>query len=192
MNVELLRRLTEAHGVPGQEDSIRAIVREELSGLCDLRTDAMGNLICRKAGKGAKPKRLMLAAHMDEIGFVVKYIDDKGFLRLHPLGGWDPRQMASQRVKVHARGGMLNGVLGAEVKPKHMLTGDEANKAIQIDQYFVDCGLSGEHAKEQVAAHEAHARKGIGDHRRGEHRADRGKRTVEKCVDHQLHKRKCG
>ncbi|MBS1705977.1 MAG: M42 family metallopeptidase [Armatimonadetes bacterium] len=154
MNQPLLKRLTEAHGIPGQETAIRAIVKEELKGLCEFETDLMGNLICTK--KATKPpksgaaKRVMLAAHMDEIGFVVRFIDGSGFLRLQPLGGWDPRQMASQRVIVHTQKGPINGLLGLESKPKHMLSAEEANKAPAVDQYFVDCGLSGDEAKAQV------------------------------------------
>ncbi|MFN3682569.1 MAG: M42 family metallopeptidase [Fimbriimonadaceae bacterium] len=154
MNVDLLRRLTEAHGVPGQEDAIRAIVREELGPLCEIRVDSMGNIICRKPAtrqpSDGRPKKLWIGAHMDEIGFLVKHIDDKGFLRLQPLGGWDPRQMASQRVIVHTREGALRGVLMLATKPKHMLTPEEMNKGPQIENYFVDCGLSGEAAKQRV------------------------------------------
>jgi putative aminopeptidase FrvX len=150
MNVDLLRRLTEAHGVSGQEDLIRDIVREELKGTCDFSTDLMGNLHCVRAGKGSKPKKLMLAAHMDEIGFMVKFIDDKGFLRLQPLGGWDPRQMNSQRVFVHTRTGKLNGVMMASTKPRHMLTPEEAAKPLLVDNFFVDLGMSSDEAKEAV------------------------------------------
>ncbi|MCE9557458.1 MAG: M42 family metallopeptidase [Armatimonadetes bacterium] len=152
MNVALLKELTEAHGVPGQEDNIRVIVRRELEDICDIRVDWMGNMICHRAAttKAKDAKKLMIAAHMDEIGFVVKFIDDKGFLRLQTLGGWDPRQMSSQRVFVHTEGGPLNGVLMASNKPKHMLTAEEASKAPVADNFFVDCGLSGEEAKKQV------------------------------------------
>jgi endoglucanase len=165
MNTELLKQLTEAHGVPGQEDAIRAIVKRELESFCEVSVDAMGNLIALKRGtasapeprragarqpKSTRPKRIMLAAHMDEIGFIVRYIDDKGFLRLQPLGGWDPRQMASQRVLVHARGGALPGVLMASTKPKHMLTAEEAAKPPAIENYFVDVGLSGTMAKKRI------------------------------------------
>lgn len=151
MNVKLLARLTEAHGVPGQEDLIREIVKDELKGVCEFSTDTMGNLTCFRAGteKGSK-KKLMLAAHMDEIGFIVKFIDDHGFLRLQPLGGWDPRQMASQRVYVHAKKGMLPGVLMASTKPKHMLTPEEANKPPTTENFFVDIGLSGDDAKKKI------------------------------------------
>lgn len=152
MNVDLLRELTEAHGVPGQEDSIRKIVYRELKGICDVSVDAMGNVICyKKATTGSgEAKKLMLAAHMDEIGFVVKYIDDKGFLRLHTVGGWDPRMMAAQRVKVHGKEGMLNGLLMLGTKPKHLLDPAEANKAAKHDDYFVDTGLSADEVKELV------------------------------------------
>ena len=150
MNVDLLRRLTEAHGVSGQEDKIRDIVRSELKGVCDMKTDLMGNLHCVKEGKGKNPKKLMLAAHMDEIGFIVKYIDDKGFLRIQPLGGWDPRQMASQRVFVHTKDGMLPGVMMASVKPRHLLSPEEMNKPLTTDHYFVDAGLDGDKAKKTV------------------------------------------
>jgi len=152
VNIDLLRRLTEAHGVPGQEDAIRTIVMEELKGICEFESDAMGNLFCLRRANKAKgtPKKLMLAAHMDEIGFVVKYIDDKGFLRLNPLGGWDPRQMSSQRVFVHTRKGPLNGVLMPSTKPKHMLTPEEANKPPTVDGFFVDIGLNGDDAKKAV------------------------------------------
>jgi len=150
VNVDLLRRLTEAHGVPGQEDKIRDIVRAELKGVCEMKTDLMGNLHCVKKGKGKNAKKLMLAAHMDEIGFIVKYIDDKGFLRIQPLGGWDPRQMASQRVFVHSQKGMLPGVLMASTKPRHMLTAEEEKRPLTTDHYFVDIGMDGEKAKKLV------------------------------------------
>lgn len=150
MNADLLRRLTEAHGIPGQEDNIRQIVRQELDGICEMRTDWMGNLHCVKKGKGNNPKKLMLAAHMDEIGFMVKFIDDKGFLRINPLGGWDPRQMNSQRVFVHTKSGALPGVLMASTKPRHMLTPEEISKPLQVENFFVDLGLSADEAKNKV------------------------------------------
>jgi len=150
VNTELLKRLTEAPGISGQEDQIREIVRKELKGLCEMRTDVMGNLHCVRKGVGKNAKKLMLAAHMDEIGFVVKFIDEKGFLRIQPLGGWDPRQMNSQRVYVHTQGGMVNGVLMASVKPRHMLTPEEMNKPLTVDNFFVDIGMSEKDAKKAV------------------------------------------
>lgn len=149
MNVALLQELTEAHGVPGQEDRIRAIVARELKPLADLSTDPMGNLIAHRQGKkGAK--KLMLAAHMDEIGFVVSHISDKGFLRIVPVGGWDPRMMAAQRVMVDAESGLLPGLLMLGVKPKHLLSAEEAGRTMKIEDFFVDLGMDGEQAKKLV------------------------------------------
>jgi tetrahedral aminopeptidase len=148
VNVDLLKRLTEAHGVPGQEDAIREIVRQELGKICEIRSDFMGNMICLKKGKGKR--KLMIAAHMDEIGFVVKFIDDKGFIRLQTLGGWDPRQMFSQRVFVHTADGPLNGVLMYSSKPKHMLTEEELRKGPEIANFFVDTGLPSDEVKQKV------------------------------------------
>ena len=84
----------------------------------------------------------MVAAHMDEIGFYVKYIDDKGFLRLQTLGGFDPRQLFAQRVLVHTRRGeSLRGVLSYTTKPAHMLSPEEAKETAKIENFFVDVGL---------------------------------------------------
>jgi len=151
MNVELLKKLTEAHGIGSQEQAIRDIVRAELKDICEFECDTMGNLFCIKKSGKKDAKKLMLAAHMDEIGFIVKYVDEKGgFLRLNPLGGFDPTMMAAQRVLVHTKKGPLNGVLMPSRKPKHTLTPEEANRPLTVDSYFVDCGLSGEEAGKQV------------------------------------------
>lgn len=149
MNVELLKELTEAHGTSGYEDAIREIVRRELSPISEVSSDAMGNLICCKEGNGSR--KLMIAAHMDEIGFVVRFIEDKGFLRLATLGGWDPRQMNSQRVKVRTKDGdLLPGVLMYGTKPAHMLTDAERNEGQKHDNFFVDLGLSADEVKQKV------------------------------------------
>ncbi|MBS1715054.1 MAG: M42 family metallopeptidase [Armatimonadetes bacterium] len=152
MNVELLKELTEAHGCPGQEDAVREIVKRELGSFCELTTDFLGNLTAFKPANSPRGtgRKLMLAAHMDEIGFRVKHVSDKGFLRIAPVGGWDPRQMASQRVLVHTSGGPLKGVLMQSTKPKHLLTAGEQNKEMTIDDYFIDIGHSGEGAKSKV------------------------------------------
>jgi endoglucanase len=154
MNTKLLQRLTEAHGVSGQEDAIREIVRQELKDICEISVDVMGNIHCVKRAthkpKKGEAKKLWIGAHMDEIGFMVKFIEEKGFIRLQPLGGWDPRNLASQRVLVHTSDGPLHGVMMLSSKPRHMLTPDEMNKAPQIENYFVDTGLSGDDAKARI------------------------------------------
>jgi putative aminopeptidase FrvX len=147
MNLELLRELSEASGVPGQESAIRDIVTRELSPMAELSTDAMGSITARMGGSGPK---VMIAAHMDEIGFVVRYVDDKGFLKIHPLGGFDPRMMCAQRVTVFTTEGPRVGTMMPGVKPKHMLSADEANKPLATTDFFIDCGLTGEEAKRIV------------------------------------------
>lgn len=151
MRIPLLIELCEAHGTCGNENAIRAIVRRELEDICQITTDYMGNMHCVKKGKGDSAKKLMIAAHMDEIGFAVKYIDDKGFIRIHPLGGWDPRQMSSQRVLVHTRDGSLPGIMMLGAKPKHMLSPEEQGKAPKIEDFFVDLGIGAEQVKKKVA-----------------------------------------
>lgn len=145
--MELLKRLSEAVGVPGHEEEIRALAKEELAGLVDeLRTDVLGNVIGLKRGKGEK--RVMLAAHMDEIGFLVKHIEKEGFLRIEPLGGFDPRVLLAERVLVHTSGGDLPGVVGS--KPIHILTEEERKKPVEIKELFIDLGMSAEEVKKAV------------------------------------------
>jgi tetrahedral aminopeptidase len=146
--VELLRELCETPGVSGREERLRAVVRRELAPLVDeLRVDALGNLIARKGGSGAA--KLMIAAHLDEIGFLVSYIDDRGFLRLQPIGGHDPRNMVGQRVLVCGETD-LPGVLYPALKPPHLLDPADRDKAPKLEQFFVDLGLPAEEVRRQV------------------------------------------
>jgi putative aminopeptidase FrvX len=149
LNEALFKRLVETPGVPGREEQQRVIAREQLGELTDeVRTDALGNVIGTKRGRD--DVRVMLAAHMDEIGFLVKYIDDKGFLRLQPLGGHDPANMVAQRVFVTtADGTALRGVLQPARKPPHLTRGEE-RKLPTHDEFFVDLGMSAEAVKAAV------------------------------------------
>jgi putative aminopeptidase FrvX len=151
MDFDLLKRLCETPGVPGKEDPIREVVKDALAPLVDsIEVDVMCNVVGIKRGNGAR--KVMLAAHMDEIGFMVRHIDDKGFVRLQPLGGFDARQLFAQRVLVHTRKGeVLRGVLAYSTKPAHMLTPEEMNKAPQIESFFVDLGMVAEQVKEKVS-----------------------------------------
>ncbi len=150
MNFELLKRLCESPGIPGYEAPIRSLIVEELRPLVDeVALDTMGNVIGTKRGVGGP--RVMIAAHMDEIGFIVKHIDDKGFIRIHPVGGWDPRNLVSQRVYVHGKDGSVSlGVLMPSAKPIHMQSPEDAGKAPKVEELFVDLGLTGDEVKEKV------------------------------------------
>lgn len=147
MNYALLKELSDAHGVPSREENLREIVRRELTPLVDdMRTDAMGNVIGHKKGSGG-PK-VMIAAHMDEIGFLINYIDDRGFIRLQPVGGFDPRQLFSQRVVCHGRdGSRISGVLVYNTKPTHVLTDEERKQPPKLEGFYVDTGMSTDSVK---------------------------------------------
>ncbi len=138
IDVALLSRVCEAPGAPGFEKLIRELVLVELEGLADeVRVDNMGNVIALKKGKSSA-KRSMAAAHMDEIGFIVTHVDDKGFIRFNPLGGFDPKTLTSQRVIVHGKKDLL-GVMGS--KPTHIMQPEERTKPAKLTDYFIDTGL---------------------------------------------------
>jgi len=151
--MELLKRLSEAAGVPGREDAVRAIIEAELEGVVDtLETDALGNLHAVKRAAADGAPRAMLAAHMDEIGFLVKFVDDKGFLRVQQLGGFDPRNLFARQVTVHASlsGEELVGVMNPAGKPIHISTPEERSKVPQLSDFFVDLGLEPDDVKAKV------------------------------------------
>jgi endoglucanase len=150
--LELLKILCESSGIPGQEGRLREIVSNELGAVCDdSRIDGLGNLIFRKeATKGKDPKKLMIAAHMDEIGFVVSHIDEKGLLRLVPLGGHDPRNMVAQRVNVAGKRGDLTGLLYPGVKPPHIQTDADRAKTLTVNDFVVDLHLPVARVKRDV------------------------------------------
>ncbi|MEM1085194.1 MAG: M42 family metallopeptidase [Verrucomicrobiota bacterium] len=138
IDTDLLARICQAPGAPGFEREIRKLVLTELKGLADkVSIDNMGNVIALKKGRSSK-KKVMAAAHMDEIGFIVTHIDDKGFIRFNPVGGFDPKTLSSQRVLVHGKKDVL-GVLGS--KPIHIMSPDERGKKVEIKHFFVDTGL---------------------------------------------------
>ncbi|HLP52074.1 MAG TPA: M42 family metallopeptidase [Chitinophagales bacterium] len=138
INVSLLKEICEVPGVPGHEQKVRELVQRELKGIADdMYIDNMGNLIAVKKGKDNN-KRVMAAAHMDEIGFIVHHIDDNGFLRFHPLGGFDPKTLTAQRVVVHGKKDVI-GVMGS--KPIHLMTPEERTKSLHLTDFFIDLGM---------------------------------------------------
>lgn len=151
---DLLKRLSEIPGIPGREEAVRKLIHAELTTLGERvtssRSDAMGNLIVELAGPADAPL-VMISAHMDEIGFVVRHIDERGFLRLQPMGGFDTRNLFARLVQVHPRHGTpLTGVLNPGVKPIHIASADDRKQVPEIDAFMVDLGLRGELVKERV------------------------------------------
>ena len=147
-----MKELCECSGISGHEGRLRKIVRRELEPVADeIRVDALGNLVAlKRAPKGKSPKKLMLGAHMDEIGFVVSHIDDKGLLRLVPVGGHDPRNMMAQRVTVCGTKGDLAGLLYPGVKPPHIQTDEDRKKSLAVSDFFVDLCLPAKKVKREV------------------------------------------
>jgi len=140
INVELLKKICLTPGAPGFEQRIRQLVIAEATPLVDeIRTDAMGNVLAIRKGK--ERKRVMAAAHMDEIVFIVTHIDEDGFIRFHTLGGFDPKTLTSQRVIVHGKQDLI-GVMGC--KPIHLMKPDERKKQLPISEYYIDLGMSRE------------------------------------------------
>jgi endoglucanase len=143
----LLKELTEAHGVPGYESDVREVIRKYLKPLGAISKDNMGSLICKKPGRAEEP-RVMLAGHMDEIGFMVKHISSDGFIRVTTLGGWWDHVLLGQRVVLKTHKGDVLGVIGA--KPPHLLSQEERTKLLQRKSMYIDIGSTSEKEVEKA------------------------------------------
>ena len=136
---KLMKRLTEARGVSGFEFPVRSIIRSLLTPLGNISQDKIGSVICEKIGSERAP-RVMLAGHMDEIGFMVKFITDDGFIKFLPLGGWFDQVLLGHRVVIESGSGDIVGVIGA--KPPHLLPSDERKKVVEKAEMYIDIGAS--------------------------------------------------
>ncbi len=158
MNITLFKRLCEASGASGFEYAIRELIIKEMTPLADdVSVDNIGNVTCFVRGISSQ-KKIVCAAHMDEIGFIVRHIDDQGFIRILPLGGFDPKTLTAQRVIVHGRKD-LPGCMG--VKPIHVMTPEERTKMPMLTDYVVDVGMSKKEVEKYVSVGDAITR--IGD-----------------------------
>jgi endoglucanase len=138
--ISLLRELTEAHGVPGSEDAVRAIFRSRLAGCGKFSSDKLGSVACERSGPGNGP-RVLVAGHCDEVGFAVQNITPRGFLKFTGLGGWWTHTIVSQRVRILTRSGReILGVIGST--PPHFLTDSQKEKLMSMDQLTIDIGAS--------------------------------------------------
>lgn len=151
IDLPLLKKICTTPGAPGFEKQIRELVIEQVKPYVDeIEIDNMGNVYAIKRGKASK--KIMIGAHMDEIGFIVTHIDDNGFIRFHTLGGFDPKTLTAQRVLVHGKKDVI-GVMAS--KPIHVMTADERNKVAKLSDYFIDTGLSAEEVKATVSIGDA-------------------------------------
>jgi len=132
----LLKKLVESPSVSGSEKNVRDLILKEIKPhVDDVRIDKIGNLIARK-GKG--PPKIMINAHMDEIGLMVKHIDDKGFIRFEPIGGWDSKILQAQKFKIHGSKEPVVGVVGS--KPIHLQEKEEEKRVTKMKEMFIDVG----------------------------------------------------
>jgi len=162
LDLDLFRRLCETPGVPGREERVRALIEKTVLGKAgggmfdSSHVDNMGSLICtRKAtkgvrGKGGKPTTVLLAAHMDEIGFYVRHVDDHGHLWVNAAGGFDTRNLFASRVTVVTDGGDIHGVMNPGGKPIHISSDAERTKVPGVEEFFVDLGMEPAEVKKRV------------------------------------------
>ncbi|GAC1656944.1 MAG: M42 family metallopeptidase [Ktedonobacteraceae bacterium] len=137
--IAFLRQMIASPSPSGFEQEVQQVIRTEVQQYTDeLRTDIHGNVIAA-LNPGGNP-RIMLTAHCDELGFLVRYIDDSGFIYFAPIGGFDPSTLPGERVQIHTEGGSILGVIGR--KPVHLLDGEERSKAPKISEMWIDIGAT--------------------------------------------------
>ncbi|MDF0727477.1 M42 family metallopeptidase [Cytobacillus sp. S13-E01] len=136
----MLKDLTDAKGIPGNEREAREVMKKYIAPFADeVTTDGLGSLVAKKVGKADGPK-IMVAGHLDEVGFMITQIDDKGFLRFQTVGGWWSQVMLAQRVTIVTSKGDVTGVIGS--KPPHILSPEARKKPVDIKDLFIDIGAT--------------------------------------------------
>lgn len=136
----MLKDLTDARAIPGHEKEARDVMSKYISPHADeVFTDNLGSLIAKKVGKDEGPK-IMVAGHLDEVGFMITRIHDNGFIYFQTVGGWWSQVMLAQRVTILTNKGDLTGIIGS--KPPHILPADARKKAVDIKDMFIDVGAS--------------------------------------------------
>lgn len=153
---ELIRELSLAFGPSGCEDAVRELIMEQIQGDCHTCTvDKAGNLIAVVRGRGLdydpdRPRRIMLAAHMDEVGFMIREITEEGYLKFGTVGGIDPRVLCGRHVQIGDEKRRIHGVIAS--KAIHLQTAEERSKATPVDKMYIDIGArSRDDAKKQVS-----------------------------------------
>ena len=135
--LDLLKKLCLIDGTSGDEDNVREFIVSQIDGFCDYRTDNLGNIICFKKGKNRPLRKVMLDAHMDEVGFIITSGTSDGFLKFKTVGGIDTAALMFRKVKIN---GKINGVIGG--KPIHLVKGDARKKLPEADSLYMDIGCS--------------------------------------------------
>lgn len=148
IDIELLTRVCKTPGAPGFEQRIRQDIIELVTPYVDeVKVDAMGSVHAIKRSGSSDPKKILVAAHMDEISFIATHIDDDGYVRFHPLGGFDPKTLTAQRVIIHGKEDVL-GVMGT--KPIHIMKPEERKKMPEISDFYIDTGMKKEEVEKLI------------------------------------------
>ncbi len=152
MNLDLLKALSDAPGISGREERVRDLVLQHCQGLFDdVRVDPLGSVLAHKKANGTPKAKVVLACHIDEIGFYVKFIDDRGFLKLANVGGFDTRNLFARRVLVQSsKGGDLVGLMNPGGRPIHISKEEDRKKIPEVGEFMVDLCLPPEQVKAAV------------------------------------------
>ena len=137
--VRFLKDLVDAHGAPGFEGPVAQVMERQLKGVGTFSRDRLGSFICEKRGSSDGP-RVMLAGHLDEVGFMVKSMTKEGFVKFLPLGGWWGHVVLGQRLLIKTRKGDVLGVVGS--KPPHELLDEDRKKVMDIKAMYIDVGAA--------------------------------------------------
>ncbi|MBI1798352.1 MAG: M42 family metallopeptidase [Candidatus Eisenbacteria bacterium] len=134
-----LKELVETDGAPGAESAVAAVMERYLKGVGAISRDRLGSFICEKKGSASAP-RVLMAGHLDEVGFMVKSVTKEGFVKFLALGGWWGHVVLGQRLRIHTRRGPVLGVVGS--KPPHELREEDRKKVLEIKDLFLDVGAT--------------------------------------------------
>lgn len=146
---DFIREMVETPGLSGYESGVSKVIEKYFKSYSDdIRRDKLGNLVAYKKGRAGETKKIMLAAHMDEIGLMVKKIDEKGFIQFTTIGGVDQRTLLTQDVIIHGERDLF-GIIGN--KPPHILDEEEKKKAVKIEDMLIDVGLPKEEVEKLIS-----------------------------------------
>ncbi len=145
--IELLKQLCSLDGTSGDEGTVREFVISQIKDYCEYKVDNLGNIIAFKKGKNAPAKKVLIDAHLDEVGLIITHIENDGFLRFKTVGGIDTAALMLRRVLIN---GKTLGVIGG--KPVHLCEGDERKKLPDADSLYIDIGASSDKEAEELVA----------------------------------------
>ncbi len=146
--LKYLEELCLLNGISGDEDKVRAYIVEKIKDKCEYKIDPLGNLLAFKKGKNRAKNKVMISAHMDEVGFIVTYICDNGFLKFTSVGGFDSKVAVGRSVFVGEK--EIRGVIGN--KALHLTHGDEGKKAPSLDKLYIDIGAKSKEDAEKLVS----------------------------------------